>query len=106
MGKKCPNCDWDGNQPDWKLCGRCGADLGIAPQQPAVKMEAKAKEEVVEIPRKQDVAGCFYHEGRDAVNRCSRCGQHICSECNYVTGTHPICRNCWDKRFGSQTRTP
>jgi len=44
------------------------------------------------------VIKCFYHPDDDAVNLCSRCGQYICSECNYVTGTHPICRNCWDKR--------
>ena len=42
---------------------------------------------------------CFYHPDRDAVNTCSACGQDICSECNYVTGTDPICRNCWDKQL-------
>jgi hypothetical protein len=45
------------------------------------------------------VIPCFYHPDRDAVNTCSRCGQPVCSECNYVTGTQPICRNCWDKRL-------
>jgi hypothetical protein len=40
---------------------------------------------------------CSYHPDRDAVNTCSRCGQPVCSECNYVTGTQPICRNCWQK---------
>ena len=44
------------------------------------------------------VMKCFYHPDAEAVNSCSRCGQYICSECNYVTGTHPICRNCLDKR--------
>jgi hypothetical protein len=44
------------------------------------------------------VIRCFYHPGADAVNSCSRCGQYVCAECNYVTGTHPICRNCWEKR--------
>jgi len=44
------------------------------------------------------VMKCFYHPDAEAVNSCSRCGQCICSACNYVTGTHPICRNCWDKR--------
>ena len=48
-----------------------------------------------------DVKMCFYHEGRNAVNTCSRCGQPICSECNYVTGTQPICRSCWDKRVSA-----
>lgn len=42
---------------------------------------------------------CFYHPDRHAVNTCSKCGQHICSECNYVTGTDPVCRNCWDKQL-------
>ena len=42
---------------------------------------------------------CFHHPDRDAVNTCSKCGQDICSECNYVTGTDPICRNCWDKQL-------
>jgi len=41
---------------------------------------------------------CGYHPEGDAVNRCSRCGQYVCADCNYVTGTHPICRNCWEKR--------
>jgi len=39
MGKKCKNCGWDGNQPDWKLCGRCGLDPDVASQQPAAKSE-------------------------------------------------------------------
>jgi hypothetical protein len=41
---------------------------------------------------------CFYHPGADAVNLCSRCKKYVCSQCNYITGTHPICRNCWEKR--------
>lgn len=45
---------------------------------------------------------CFYHPDRDAVNTCSKCGLAICSECNYVTGTHPICRNCWDKHVAAR----
>ncbi|MBN2463787.1 MAG: hypothetical protein JXB43_09355 [Dehalococcoidia bacterium] len=44
------------------------------------------------------VLKCFYHPEADAVNSCSRCGQYVCSQCNYVTGTHPICRNCWERR--------
>lgn len=44
------------------------------------------------------VIRCFYHPGADAVNLCSRCQQYVCNECNYVTGTHPICHNCWVKR--------
>ncbi|MCJ7654214.1 MAG: hypothetical protein MUO97_02745, partial [Dehalococcoidia bacterium] len=69
--------------------------------------EAKVTEEVVRqetlnMPILLDNAGvvmkCFYHPDADAVNLCSRCRQYVCSQCNYVTGTHPICRNCWDKR--------
>ena len=45
----------------------------------------------------KDTMTCFYHPKSDAVSTCSKCGQAICSECNYVTGTHPICRNCWEK---------
>ncbi len=41
---------------------------------------------------------CAYHPEGDAVNMCSRCNQYVCLECNYITGTHPICRNCWGKR--------
>ena len=44
------------------------------------------------------VIKCFYHPEAAAVNLCSRCGQYVCSQCNYVTGTHPICRNCWERR--------
>ncbi|MFC2050951.1 hypothetical protein ACFLTN_07250 [Chloroflexota bacterium] len=74
---------------------------------PAVPAEAKVAEEAVrhealKMPILLDDAGavirCFYHPDVDAVNRCSRCGQYVCSQCNYVTGTHPICRNCWDRR--------
>ena len=46
---------------------------------------------------------CFYHPDRDAVNTCSRCGQPVCSECNYVTGTHPICGNCWKNQASGAT---
>ena len=54
------------------------------------------KESPTESLRK-DVLNCSYHTDRDAVNVCSRCEKAICSECNYVTGTSPICRNCWDE---------
>ena len=43
------------------------------------------------------MTNCFYHPEVDSINTCSKCGQAICTECNYVTGTHPICRNCWEK---------
>jgi len=37
---------------------------------------------------------CFYHPDRDAVSTCSACGRAVCKECQYITGSHPICRNC------------
>jgi hypothetical protein len=37
---------------------------------------------------------CFYHPDRDAVTTCSACGHAVCSECEYIKGSHPICRNC------------
>jgi hypothetical protein len=71
---------------------------------PEAPAEAKMAEEAVryetlKMPILLDDAGvvikCFYHPDDDAVNLCSRCGKYVCSQCNYVTGTHPICRNCW-----------
>lgn len=44
-------------------------------------------------------AKCFYHQGRDAVNFCPKCGKPICSECVYLPGSMPICCNCWDQEF-------
>jgi hypothetical protein len=64
---------------------------------------------IVEIPELGDsgesprqspekgVLNCFYHTDRVSVNVCSKCEKAICSECNYVAGTSPICRNCWDE---------
>jgi len=46
MGKKCKNCGWDGNHPDWKLCGRCGLDPDVVPEQPTAKSE--------QLPQLQD----------------------------------------------------
>ena len=81
---------------------------GVAAEVPAeVPAEAKVTEEAVrhetlKMPILLNDAGvvikCFYHPDADAVNLCSRCRQYVCSQCNYVTGTHPICRNCWEKR--------
>jgi hypothetical protein len=78
---------------------------------PAEYYEVKAEtEQIIEqdtlgakgqLPPAEDVKTCFYHEGRGAVNRCSECGQSVCSECDYVIGTQPICRNCWDKRVSA-----
>jgi uncharacterized membrane protein YhaH (DUF805 family) len=64
--------------------------------------EEPARPEALKMPILLDDAGavirCFYHPDADAVNMCSRCGQYVCSQCNYLTGTHPICRNCWERR--------
>jgi len=78
---------------------------------PAEYYEGKSEtEEIIEqdtleikrqLPPAGDVMTCFYHPDRDAVNTCSKCGQAVCSECNYVTGTQSICRNCWDKRVSA-----
>jgi hypothetical protein len=65
-------------------------------------MEEAVRQEALNMPILLDDAGvaikCSYHPDADAVNLCSRCRQYVCSQCNYVTGTHPICRNCWEKR--------
>jgi len=65
-------------------------------------IEEAVRHETLQMPILLDDAGavikCFYHPDADAVNRCSRCRRYVCSQCNYVTGTHPICRNCWDRR--------
>ena len=65
-------------------------------------IETTSSQPMSQVPILLDDAGavlkCFYHPDADSVNLCSRCGHYVCSECNYVTGTHPICRNCWDRR--------
>jgi hypothetical protein len=89
-------------------------DVGDVSAASVADEEAPHSEKVVErvvsaerlkMPILLDDAGaairCFYHLGADAVNLCSRCKQYVCNECNYVTGTHPICRNCWAKQAES-----
>jgi len=75
--------------------------LGETPVR-AQPVERTSSQWTVKKPILLDNAGvvikCFYHPDGDAVNSCSRCGKYVCSECDYVTGTHPICRNCWGKR--------
>jgi hypothetical protein len=67
----------------------------------AKMMEEAVRQEALNMPILLDDGGvaikCSYHPDADAVNLCSRCRQYVCSQCNYVTGTHPICRNCWEK---------
>jgi len=79
------------------------ADEEAPAEEKAVKRAVSA--ERLKMPILLDDVGavitCFYHPGADAVNLCSRCKQYVCSECSYVTGTNPICRNCWEKRAES-----
>lgn len=44
---------------------------------------------------------CYYHPNRDSVSICSACGQTTCAECIHVTGTHPMCRHCWELRISN-----
>lgn len=39
---------------------------------------------------------CSYHPEAEAVKTCCKCNQSICVDCYYITGTHPVCRTCWD----------
>lgn len=71
MAKTCPKCNTQVNEID-KFCHQCGQDL-----------------------TKVENMKCFYHPDRDAVSECSACRHNVCKECQYVTGSHPICRNCW-----------
>jgi len=53
MGKKCLNCGWDGNEPDWEFCGHCGSELtGIAEQaEPSLKRaKVSAPSQITEPP--------------------------------------------------------
>ena len=84
------------------------SDAKTAPEEPHEEekvVEKTVSQERLKMPILLDDAGvvirCFYHPGADAVNLCSRCKQYVCNECNYVTGTHPICRTCWEKRAES-----
>jgi hypothetical protein len=80
------------------------ADIGAPVQEKVEKkvVESVVSQEIIKPPILLDDTGaaihCFYHPGADAVNLCSRCGQYVCVECNYITGTHPICHNCWNTR--------
>jgi hypothetical protein len=84
-----------------------------------VSQEAATEDKVVEKPVRYEspkmpillddagaVITCFYHPGADAVILCSRCKQYVCSQCSYVTGTNPICRNCWERRGESPIIAP
>lgn len=75
---------------------------GEAAPAPEKVIERAVSQERLKQPLLLDDTGavirCFYHPGADAVNMCSRCNQYVCSACSYITGTHPICRNCWERR--------
>ena len=36
---------------------------------------------------------CFYHESKDAVGQCKKCGKGLCKEC--VTKNNGICEDCY-----------
>ena len=69
---------------------------------PQAMPERSAGREKPQMPILLDDSGavitCAYHVGAEAVNLCSRCRKYVCIDCNYITGTHPICRNCWERR--------
>lgn len=46
---------------------------------------------------------CSYHQDREAVGTCSRCGRGICKECTVPVKDTPICKNCIGI-LASQTR--
>ena len=60
MGIKCPNCSFDGNEPEWEFCGHCGADLTITPPPVETKAEkvkrGPKREPAVDEPRPRTVA--------------------------------------------------
>ncbi len=37
---------------------------------------------------------CSYHQDREAVGTCSRCGRGICVECNVPVNGKNLCKNC------------
>jgi hypothetical protein len=91
--------------------GGGGADRGAGEEIPPEKVTPRpATYERPSMPILLDDDGnvihCAYHPGADAVNLCSRCHQYVCIECNYVTGTHPICRNCWERRTEAPLAPP
>jgi hypothetical protein len=92
--------------------GGVGA-AGVAGEEAPAQEEATEKavsRQKLNMPILLDDTGaaisCFYHPGADAINLCSRCKQYVCIECNYITGTYPICRHCWDKRGQSPIAPP
>lgn len=47
---------------------------------------------------------CSYHQDRDAIGTCSRCGRGICDECNVPVDGKNTCKSCAGK-MASQTQT-
>lgn len=37
---------------------------------------------------------CSYHQDREAIGTCSRCGRGICEECNVPVNGKYVCKNC------------
>jgi hypothetical protein len=78
--------------------------------EPEKVVQSSVSQQRLQMPILLDDSGapmsCFYHPGADAVNMCSRCQKYVCIECNYITGTHPICHSCWDKRASIPVAPP
>lgn len=37
---------------------------------------------------------CSYHQGREAIGTCTRCGRGVCEECNVPMNGRNVCKNC------------
>jgi len=37
---------------------------------------------------------CSYHQDREAIGTCTRCGRGICDECNVPVNGRNVCKNC------------
>jgi hypothetical protein len=49
MGRKCSNCGFDGNTPEWEFCGHCGTDLIVVPSSTPVKGDGNQATTLAEI---------------------------------------------------------
>ena len=85
MGKKCSNskCGYDGNQPEWEFCGKCGSDLVSAVTEvsrPPVraKAEQEDQEEFVPVgPQKGSRSRPAKGKARLVITRNGRIGQEF-----------------------------
>ena len=37
---------------------------------------------------------CSYHQDREAIGTCTRCGRGVCEECNVPVNGKNVCKNC------------